>query len=164
MWIKFALTVFVLVVRLDVFGQVAESSSEITVIDAVKALNCEFTSWAFDSLAQSTDTKKIIMIVAYSGRSEHPEMSLRRAHNAKTYITEYYNGGPFDRPAEKVVTAGGFERKEVGLVEVYVDGELKLSVSSLKNRDLKLQPCYLEQRDYCEDPFKKLFYPCKAKR
>lgn len=132
-----------------------------TIIDATKSLNCELTAAFFDEFVQSTPAEKNIIIVAYRGKLEtKDDIVLRRLHNVRTYILEYYKNTKFSRSSERLISTSSLSRSPEGKIDFYVDGSLKLSILFRQNRDLQLSPCYLETSDYCRDDMKRLFYPC----
>jgi hypothetical protein len=130
----------VMFLALSGFSQI---KSDVEIIEAIGAANCEFVAANFDSFAQGTKTDKNIIIVSYKGKNETKlSVEKKRLEKAKEYLTDYYKETPYFRSVDKVITAVGLNAIEKGKLDFYVDGQLQLTITFLKNQNLFLSPCY----------------------
>ncbi|MEZ5427988.1 MAG: hypothetical protein R2747_17080 [Pyrinomonadaceae bacterium] len=136
--------------------------SQTVIVDSRQTSLCEFTAASFSGIAQHVPSDKTIIVIAYKGENETKEnIAERRLHNAKVYLTKFYEGTNFSRSPEKVITAVGIGQFKEGKLDFYVDGNLIYTFLFRDNRDFNVALCHGDfYKDRCKDKLSKLFYPC----
>lgn len=77
-----------------------------------------------------------IIIVARLGVDERSRLrNWRRLHNVRAYLVEH------GIPAERIVTAEGVSSGSLATVEVYLGGQLRLTISAERDKDIQVDCC-----------------------
>jgi hypothetical protein len=127
---RVAIPFFMLSCTISVLAQ----SAKPIVIGATKGVdgsNCDTTKANFDLIAQTAADKGTIIIIARLGHGESSrELIRRRLRNLQEFM--YFTRGV---SKERTVLAEGERTNGLGLVEVYLKGELFMIFRMKRNRD-----------------------------
>jgi hypothetical protein len=92
--------------------------------------NCDTTKANFDLIAQTSKDAGTIIIIARLGQGESRKLIRRRLQNLQEFM--YFTRGI---SKERTVLAEGERTNGLGLVEVYLKGELFMIFRMKRNRD-----------------------------
>jgi hypothetical protein len=77
-----------------------------------------------------------IIIIARLGVDERSRLrNWRRLHNVRSYLVEH------GIPAERIVTAEGVSRGSLATVEVFLGGQLRLTITAQRDKDINVDCC-----------------------
>jgi hypothetical protein len=109
--------------------------------------NCERNIALLESGHNDAGSDGLVIIISRLGKTEtKPNLSIRRLHNAKFYLTEYLRL----REPESVIVATGDGKEGLGVIEVYVRGKLHSQIALSMNSDLIVGSCEPEELDSSE--------------
>lgn len=121
--------------------------------------NCEFNISILTGAHRMAGDDGLIIMIARLGTGEtRRELSRRRLHNARTFLTEFGQRG-----AQTIVTAEGDPVGGYGRVELYVGGKLFHVLMINQNSDFAVGGCSFEGDDPCKFEREKKLYPCLDK-
>jgi hypothetical protein len=127
---RVAIPFFVLSCMMSVLAQ----SDKPIVIGGTKGIdgsNCDTTKANFDLIAQTAADKGTIIVIGRLGQGESSrELIRRRLQNLQQFL--YFTRGV---SKERTVLAEGERTNSLGLVEVYLHGELFMIFRMKRNRD-----------------------------
>jgi hypothetical protein len=121
-----------------------------------KPTNCEFNVSVLTGAHRVAGETGLVILIGRLGRGEtRREISLRRLHNARTFLTEFGH-----RNSQTIVTAEGERVDGYGRVELYAGGKLFHVLMVRPNSDLPVGACSFEGDDPCKYELEKQLYPC----
>lgn len=127
-------------------------------------VNCATSTAALDVLAQNTAPGENIIVIARLGDAEtRHDLSWRRLHNVRAYLTEFTSVGNGRRRPETILLAEGERVKGYGGIDIFVQGQLYKSLRIRPGGDLILGTCYPDppEKDPCTLKSDRIFYPCR---
>jgi hypothetical protein len=90
---------------------------------------------------ESADGSVVILIGRLGREEQSRELSRRRLHNVREFLTDYI-------PGHTIVTAEGEKAKGYGRVEIYIGGKIVDSMLAERNKDLLVDCCEGNARYY----------------
>jgi len=121
-----------------------------------KPTNCEFNISVLTGVHREAGENSLVIMIARLGKGEQRrELSRRRLHNARTFLTAFGHRNP-----NTIVTAEGDPVDGYGRVELYAGGKLFHVLMINPNADLAVGACSFEGDDPCTYELEKQLYPC----
>jgi hypothetical protein len=138
---------------------IARQSSSLT---QDRPTGCESNTAILDGLVQKTQPDELIITIAHLGANEtRRNLSNRRLHNVRAYLTEFLTDPSVRRKPETIVLAQGQPVQDFGSIEFYVNGKLIDTLRIRTNADLSVANCGREPpENACPTSMRNLF-PCK---
>jgi hypothetical protein len=125
-----------------------------------KPVNCEFNISILTGADRVAGKDGLVIVIARLGKGERSrDLSLRRLHNARTFLTEFGQRSP-----QTIVTAEGERVGGYGRVELYAGGKLFHVLLIRSNDDLAVGACSFEGKDPCINEREQKLYPCRNKK